>query len=133
MPSYNRVILLGHLTRDPALSYTPSQTPVVDFGLATNRKWHDQAGDPKEEVCFVDCRAWGKNAENINKFCKKGRPLLVDGRLTFDSWESQDGTKRTKLRVTVERFQFLGMGKPTQESAQGSGVPDPTVSDDIPL
>jgi len=110
MANYNKVILLGNLTRDPQLSYTPNQTAVVDFGLATNRKWTSQDGSAREETCFVDCRAFGRSAENINKYCQKGRPLLVEGRLTFDSWQAQDGSKRSKLRVTVERFQFIGSG-----------------------
>lgn len=108
MANYNKVILLGNLTRDPQLSYTPNQTAVVDFGLAINRRWTSQDGSAREETCFVDCRAFGKSAENINKYCQKGRPLLVEGRLTFDSWQAQDGSKRSKLRVTVERFQFIG-------------------------
>jgi single-strand DNA-binding protein len=108
MANYNKVILLGNLTRDPQLSYTPNQTAVVDFGLATNRRWTGQDGSVREETCFVDCRAFGRSAENINKYCQKGRPLLVEGRLTFDSWQAQDGSKRSKLRVTVERFQFVG-------------------------
>jgi len=108
MANYNKVILLGNLTRDPQLSYTPNQTAVVDFGLATNRRWTGQDGNAREETCFVDCRAFGRSAENINKYCQKGRPLLVEGRLTFDSWQAQDGSKRSKLRVTVERFQFIG-------------------------
>jgi len=110
MANYNKVILLGNLTRDPQLSYTPNQTAVVDFGLAMNRKWAGQDGSAREETCFVDCRAFGRSAENINKYCQKGRPLLVEGRLTFDSWQAQDGSKRSKLRVTVERFQFIGSG-----------------------
>jgi single-strand DNA-binding protein len=110
MANYNKVILLGNLTRDPQLSYTPNQTAVVDFGLATNRKWTGQDGSAREETCFVDCRAFGRSAENINKYCQKGRPLLVEGRLTFNSWQAQDGSKRSKLRVTVERFQFVGTG-----------------------
>ncbi len=108
MANFNKVILLGNLTRDPQLSYTPSQTAVVDFGIATNRKWKAQDGSQKEETCFVDCRAFGKTAETINKYCQKGRQLMVDGRLTFDSWTGQDGAKRSRLRVTVENFQFIG-------------------------
>jgi single-strand DNA-binding protein len=117
MASYNKVILLGNLTRDPQLSYTPNQTAVVDFGLATNRRWTGQDGSRREETCFVDCRAFGRSAENINKYCQKGRPLLVEGRLTFDSWQAQDGSKRSRLRVTVERFQFVGGGQAGEPSA----------------
>ena len=121
MASFNKVILLGNLTRDPQLSYTPSQTAVVEFGLATNRKWTAQDGQQREETCFVDCRAFGRSAENINKYCQKGRPLLVEGRLTFDSWQGQDGTKRSKLRVTVESFQFVSSGGPRAGAAGEEG------------
>jgi single-strand DNA-binding protein len=108
MANFNKVLLMGNLTRDPQLSYTPNQTAVVDFGLAVNRKWKGQDGEAKEETCFVDCQAFGRTAENINKYLTKGRPLFVEGRLTFNSWTAQDGTKRSKHRVTVESFQFLG-------------------------
>ncbi|UCG57533.1 MAG: single-stranded DNA-binding protein [Phycisphaerales bacterium] len=107
MANYNKVLLMGNLTRDPQLSYTPNQTAVVDFGLATNRRWTGQDGSQREETCFVDCRAFGRQAENINKYLSKGRPVFVEGRLTFDSWTAQDGTKRSRLRVTVENFRFL--------------------------
>ena len=86
MANFNKVILMGNLTRDPQLSYLPSQTAVVDFGIAVNRRWTGQDGQQREEVCFVDCRAFGKPAETINKYCKKGKPLMLEGRLTFDSW-----------------------------------------------
>lgn len=121
MASFNKILLMGNLTRDPQLSYTPSQTAVVDFGLATNRKWNAQDGSQRDETCFVDCRAFGKMAENINKFFKKGKPILVEGRLSFDQWTGQDGTKHSKHRVTVESFTFLpggdnkGQSQPTEE------------------
>ena len=108
MANFNKVFLMGNLTRDPQLSYLPSQMAVVDFGLAINRRWTGKDGERKEDTCFVDCRAFGKLAENINKYLSKGRPLFVEGRLDFDSWTAQDGTKRSKHRVTVENFQFLG-------------------------
>ena len=119
MANYNKVILAGNLTRDPQLSYTPTQTPVVDFGMAINRKWRGQDGEQREETCFVDCRAFGRQAETINQYLSKGRPVLVEGRLHFSSWE-KDGRKHSKLRVTVESFEFLG-------SAQGGqgGSPAP--------
>ncbi len=110
MANFNKVILMGNLTRDPQLSYLPSQTAVVDFGMATNRQWKSQDGQMKQDTCFVDCRAFGKLAETINKYCKKGKPLLVEGRLTLDQWTAQDGQKRSKHRVTVESFQFLPIG-----------------------
>jgi single-strand DNA-binding protein len=122
MAGFNKVLLMGNLTRDPQLSYTPSQTAVVDFGLAVNRRWTSKGGESKEETCFVDCRAFGRQAENINKYLTKGRPVFVEGRLTFDSWTSQDGTKRSKHRVTVETFQFLPgtAGAPPAETDETS-------------
>jgi len=147
MANFNKVILVGNLTRDPQLSYLPSQTAVVDFGLATNRQWKGQDGQMKQDTCFVDCRSFGKPAETINKYCKKGRPLMVEGRLTFDSWTGKDGVKRSKLRVTVENFQFLssGAGGSGERSASGgeenqspadsygSDEPQGGSNDDIPF
>lgn len=108
MANYNKVILIGNLTRDPQLSYLPSQTAVVEVGLAINHKWKDQQGQQREQVCFVDCSAFGKQAETINQYCKKGNQIFIEGRLQYDSWEGKDGTKRSKHRVSIERFQFLG-------------------------
>ncbi len=129
MASYNKVILMGNLTRDPQLSYLPSQTPVVDFGLAINRKWRDQQGQMREDVCFVDCRTFGKQAETINQYMRKGRSLLIEGRLEFDQWEAQDGAKRSKHRVFVERFTFVdsrpGGGGSTGEHAGPQQAPPP--------
>jgi single-strand DNA-binding protein len=129
MANFNKVILLGNLTRDPQLSYLPSQTAVVEFGLAMNRKWKGQDGSMKEDTCFVDCQAFGKTAETINKYCKKGNPLFVEGRLKFDSWTAQDGTKRSKHRVTVENFQFLGGG---QKAGGGQGAGGGAEESQIP-
>jgi single-strand DNA-binding protein len=108
MAGFNRVIILGNMTRDPQLRYLPSNTPVCDFGLAVNRRYRDRDGNQKEEVCFVDVSAFGRQAETINQYMSKGRPILVEGRLRFDSWTGQDGQKRSKLSVTVENFQFVG-------------------------
>jgi single-strand DNA-binding protein len=138
MANFNKVLLIGNLTRDPQLSYTPSQTAVVEFGLAVNRRWTGRDGEKREETCFVDCQAFGRQAENINKYMNKGRPLLVEGRLTFNSWTAQDGTKRSKHRVTVENCQFLGSpsgpAQTEQDSGQaGSKVEAETSADDIPF
>lgn len=119
MANYNKVLLIGNLTRDPQLSYLPSETPVVEFGLAVNRKWKSRDGENRDETCFVDCRAFGRLAENINKYMRKGRPLFVEGRLTYDAWTAQDGTKRSRHRVTVENCQFLG--GPTAGGGPGGG------------
>lgn len=146
MANFNKVMLMGNLTRDPQLSYTPNQTAVVDFGMAINRKWTGQDGQSRDETCFVDCRMFGRRAEVVNKYCKKGNPLFVEGRLTFDSWEAQDGTKRSKHRVTVENFEFIGggggggaAGGGAGQAAQsyGGGAPasaqPPVSDDDIPF
>ncbi len=139
MANFNKVLLMGNLTRDPQLSYTPSQTPVVDFGLATNRRWTGQDGSQREETCFVDCRAFGRQAENINKYLSKGRLVFVEGRLTFDTWTAQDGTKRSRHRVTVENFQFLPRAGATdgnqdvQSAGTNSEVKQQTTEDDIPF
>lgn len=144
MANFNRVLLMGNLTRDPQLSYTPNQTAVVDFGMAMNRRWTGQDGNQRDETCFVDCRMFGKRAEVINKYCKRGNPLFVEGRLTFDSWEAQDGSKRSKLRVTVENFEFIsgggggggsdGAGQTSQStSGTNSGAQQQAGDDDIPF
>ena len=87
MANFNKVILAGNLTRDPQLSHTPSQVPVCEFGLAINRRWRGAEGQPREETCFVECQAWRRTAEIINQYMSKGRPILVEGRLTYDAWE----------------------------------------------
>ena len=123
--SYNKVILLGNLTRDPALSYLPNNTPVVDFGLAMNHRW-GKGHEKKESVCFVDCRCFGANAETLNKYMRKGMPLLVEGRLEQDTWTTNDGQKRSKHRVFVEKFTFLGQGekKPEPKPPETEYTPD---------
>jgi single-strand DNA-binding protein len=140
MSNFNKVLLMGNLTRDPQLSYLPSQTAVVEFGLAVNRRWKSREGEAREETCFVDCRAFGRTAENLNKYMSKGRPLFVEGRLTFDSWTAQDGSKRSKHRVTVENFQFLpgASGQGARQTEQNAGQADSQVeqnkgADDIPF
>ncbi len=148
MANYNRVILAGNLTRDPQLSYMPSGTPVVDFGLAINRKWKSQDGQQRDETCFVDCRAYQRSAETISQYMTKGRPLLVEGRLKLDQWEGKDGQKRSKLYVVVDTFQFLGgrpeggsggapaRGRPAAVAEPGSEAPplgDDIGGDDIPF
>ncbi len=107
MPNLNRVMLMGNLTRDPELRYTNSNMAVINFGLAINRRWRNQAGDQQEETVFVDCEAWGKQAETINQYLKKGRPVYLEGRLKLDQWEDKEGQKRSKLKVVVEGFQFI--------------------------
>jgi single-strand DNA-binding protein len=108
MASFNKVIMMGNLTRDPQLSYLPSQTPVCEFGLATNHRWRGQNGEQREESCFVDCRCYGKQAETFNQYMSKGKPVMIEGRLQLDMWESAEGQKRSKHRILVERFYFIG-------------------------
>jgi single-strand DNA-binding protein len=103
------VTLIGNLTRDPQLKYLPSQTAVVEFGLAMNRRFKAANGEDREEATFVDCSAFGKTAEILNQYCQKGKLLYVEGRLKYDQWEDkQGGGKRSKLSVVIENFQFLG-------------------------
>lgn len=116
MASYNRVILMGNLTRDPELRYLPSGMALCEFGLAVNRRYRDRDDNQKDEVCFVDITAWGRQAETINQYMSKGRAILIEGRLKFDQWTSQDGQKRSKLSVVAERFQFVG-------GREGAGAP----------
>lgn len=108
MPNYNKVLLMGHLTRDPQLSYTPTQMAIVEFGIATNHKWTGKDGSQKEEVYFGDCKAFGKTADNINKYFKKGRAIFVEGRLVTDSWTAQDGSQKSRTRINIDSFQFVG-------------------------
>ncbi|MBI9018264.1 MAG: single-stranded DNA-binding protein [Phycisphaerae bacterium] len=144
MASFNKIIIMGNLTRDPELTFLPSQTPVVEFGLASNRKYKGSDGQMKEDTCFIDCRCYGVRAETINKYCKRGSQLLVEGRLQFDRWEAQDGSKRSRHRVFVENFQFTSSG-PSGQGGQGQSYdssgsgPGPTddfgggSNDDIPF
>jgi single-strand DNA-binding protein len=134
MASFNKVMLIGNLTRDPQLRYTLSQTAVVEFGIATNRKWKDQTGQQREEVCFVDCVSFGKPAETLNKYMSKGKSIFLEGRLTYDSWTGQDGAKKSRLRVTVDNFQFLSSasGSPSGQVGSNSNYTANNNSNDIP-
>jgi single-strand DNA-binding protein len=118
MASFNKVILAGNLTRDPELRYTPKGTAVARLGIACNRKWKSETGEMKEEVTFVDVDAFGKTAETIGQYLKKGRPILIEGRLRYDTWEDkQSGQKKSKLSVVLENFQFLDSGGGRGEGA----------------
>lgn len=111
MASYNKVILIGNLTRDPELRYTAKGTAIGKLGLAVNRKWRNEAGEWQEEVTFIDVSAFGKQAETIGQYLKKGRPIMVEGRLRLDQWDDKNtGQKRSKLDVVLENFQFLDSG-----------------------
>ncbi len=110
MRGFNRVILAGNLTRDPELRYTPKGTAVAQIGLAINRAWRDQeTNELREEVTFVDAEAWGRTAETIGQYMKKGSAILIEGRLKLDTWDDkQTQQKRSKLKVVIETSQFLG-------------------------
>lgn len=116
MANLNKVFLIGNLTKDPELRYTPSGTPVVDIDLATSRTYITKAGEKKEEVCFVRIVAWGKQAETCGEYLVKGSPVFVEGRLHLDSWETSEGEKRSKLKVHAQRIQFLGKTKKSQDN-----------------
>lgn len=132
MANFNKVLLLGNLTRDPQLSYLPSNMPVCEFGLAINRKWKSQSGEMKEEVCFVDLTAFGRQAETLNQYMSKGKPLLVDGRLKYHQWEGKDGQKKSRLTVVVENFQFIGAPSGARPQG-GERGPAPTRTDAAPM
>jgi single-strand DNA-binding protein len=107
MPNLNKVMLMGNLTRDPELRYLPSNAAVVGFGMAINRRWKNQAGESQDEVAFVDLEAFGRTAEVLNQYVKKGDPIYIEGRLKLDQWQDRDGNTRSKPKVVVESFEFL--------------------------
>ena len=108
MANFNKVILAGNLTRDPELRYTPKGTAIAKIGMAINRTWKNETGETKEEVTFVDVDAFGRQAEVIAQYMKKGRPLLVEGRLKLDQWEDKNThQKQSKLKVVLEGFSFI--------------------------
>lgn len=128
MANFNKVILAGNLTRDPELRYTPKGTAIAKLGMAINRTWRDESGASKEEVTFVDIEAFGRQAETIGQYLKKGRPLLVEGRLKLDSWEDkQTNQKRNRIVVVLESFQFLDSGT-RGSSEEGSPAPNRSFS-----
>lgn len=122
MPNLNKVQLMGNLTRDPEVRYTPKGTAVTDIGLAINRTFNSDEGDRREETTFVDITFWGRLAEVIGEYMKKGRPMYVEGRLQLDTWEDKTtGQQRSRLKVVGENFQFLG-GR-DDSGGSGSGGP----------
>lgn len=132
MMSLNKVLLIGHLTRDPELRYTPSGTAVADLGLAVNRRYTNGSGEPKEEVAFLTVVVWQKQAEATAQYLKKGSPVLIEGRLASRSWETKAGEKRSTVEVVAERVQFLGR-KPEGAAAPETGAPAPGGEDEVPF
>jgi len=143
MPNLNKVLLMGNLTRDPELRYTNSNQAVCNIGLAINRQWtNKQTNEKQQETTFIDCEAWGKSAETINQYLRKGNPVYLEGRLKLDQWEN-NGEKRSKVKIVVENFQFLNSGQQPQHPNQpGHSQPnqndmanphDPIPESDIPF
>ncbi|MHC5005436.1 MAG: single-stranded DNA-binding protein [Planctomycetota bacterium] len=146
MANYNKVLLMGNLTRDIELRQTPSGQAVANIGLAVNRRFRSSDGENREETTFVDCEAWGRTAEVMNEYLKKGRPVFIEGRLKLDTWQDKDGGNRSKLKVVVDNFQFIdsrggggaapsGGGGPSYAASQAGAQPDhqPISEDDIPF
>jgi single-strand DNA-binding protein len=151
MASFNKVILMGNLTRDPELRYTPKGMAIAKIGLAVNRRWTTETGEQKEEVTFVDIDAFGKQAETIGQYMRKGGAILVEGRLRLDQWDDkQTGQKRQRLGVVCENFRFVGSAqknedgsapaprpRPATPPSAGENPPDgdvpPHESDDVPF
>jgi single-strand DNA-binding protein len=118
MPHLNKVLLLGHLTRDPELRATPKGASVAQFGLAVNRSFKTETGETREETTFVDLEAWGRQAEAVSRYLGKGSACLVEGRLRLDTWEDKaSGERRSRLRVVAENVQFLDRRAPEAEAS----------------
>ena len=143
MASFNKVILVGNLTRDPELRYTPKGMAIAKVGVAVNRNWTSESGEKKEEVTFVDVDIFGRTAENVAQYMRKGRPILIEGRLRLDQWDDkQTGQKRSKLGVVGEVVQFLGSPgggggeggseAPRRPAAPNAPAPAPGPEPDMP-
>lgn len=117
MPNFNKTIIAGHLTRDPEVRYTPKGTAIATIGIATTHKWKTAEGEQREDTCFIDVTAFGKQAEVLSQWLKKGSPLLVDGRLKEERWDDKKtGQKRSKYVVVLESFSFLNSGEGKQSA-----------------
>jgi single-strand DNA-binding protein len=133
MASFNKVLLLGNLTRDPEVRYTPKGSAVADLGIAVNRQYTLDNGEKREEVTFVDVTFWGRTAEVAGEYLKKGRPVFIEGRLQLDTWDDkQSGQKRSKLKVIGEMMQMLGSRPGAGGDADEGGAPRPTRSSSPP-
>ena len=128
--SFNKVFLMGNLTRDVELKYTPSDQAVANIGLAVNRRYRTREGEDREETTFVDCEAWGRTAEVMNQYLSKGRPVFLEGRLKLDQWEDRDsGKSRSKLKMVIENFQFIDSpGSPSGGGGGGRGGSRPQTA-----
>ena len=124
MSNFNKVFLMGNLTRDPELRYMPSGTAIASFGMAINRTYKSQDGEQKKETCFVDINMFGRRAEVISEYFSKGSAIFIEGRLRFEQWEAQDGQKRSKLVVVADNFEFLGSSQKGREDFGNSASPE---------
>jgi single-strand DNA-binding protein len=130
MANLNKVMLIGNVTRDPEIKYTPKGSAVTDLGIAVNRVYTPEGGEKREETTYVDVTLWGRQAEIAGEYCKKGRSIYIEGRLQLDSWEDKtSGQKRSKLRVVGENFQLLG---PRPGGSGGGGGSDEEYSERPP-
>lgn len=128
MASYNRVILIGNLTRDPEVRFSSGNNAICKLGLAVSRNYTTRDGEKREDTTFVDVDAFGKVAEILGKYLSKGRPVMIEGRLQLDTWETKEGEKRQKLKVVCENFQFLGTGRGGDQESSGGGSSSPERS-----
>jgi len=131
MASFNKVLLIGNLTRDVDMRFIPSGKAVANFGLAVNRTYTDANGEKVEDTCFVDIVAWDRLAEVCGDYLAKGRPVFIEGRLQMDSWEAEDGQKKTRLKVIAQNIQFLG--GTTAKSEAGGDDGDAGADADVPF
>jgi len=129
MASFNKVLLMGNLTKDPELRYTPQGTAVTNLRMAVNRKYRDRNQELKEEVCFITAVAWDKQAETCNQYLHKGSPVFIEGRLQSRSWEDNSGQKRNVIEVRVERVQFLGKAPAKTEVAEVASQEVPSTGE----
>ena len=118
--NFNKVLLMGNLTRDVELKFTPSNQAVAQIGIAVNRRYRTKEGEDREETTFVECEAWGRTAEVMNQYLAKGRPVFIEGRLKLDQWQDKEGQNRSRLKVVIDNFQFIG-ARP--EGQIGGGAP----------
>lgn len=132
MASLNKVFLMGNLTRDPELRYTPAGLAVASFGIAINRAWTAKTGEQKEEVCYVDINIFGRRAEVIGEYFSKGNPIFIEGRLQFNQWETKDGQKRSTLRVVADNFQFIGGQAKRPMGEAGASLKEGKQPDEMP-
>ena len=131
MPGFNKVILMGNLTRDPQVHHTPSGASICSFALAMNRSYTTQTGDRRNDTCFMTANVWGREGDNRSRYLKKGRSALVEGRLQTHRWQTADGQKRSAVQVVAERVQFLGSPNGNQEDSPRAGAADPAPAPDL--